>query len=326
MKDIFRQLHLLRITELVSCLTVRILNEITMKAVIKIAAPILMLALIPLGSCNTLLQKVQSGGGGTDVKKEAVLPNDRENIVQPVSAVYTSEDLAKGVVKGDWAIEMVNGKTAVGEKAPFLRFVPSENKVYGNNGCNVINARYRYNPQDSSISFSQQASTMKLCRTQGITDSEINAALAATTSYTWHLNGDDYYLTFLDADGQPVLELMHQNFQFLNGTWLVKEIGGEAIDVPDMKMVIDVDEGKLHGNTGCNIINGVLEIDMDAANSISFQAIAMTKMMCPSPNYETQLVVALEEASKAKPLKGGRVALMDNQDKVVLMMQRTSDK
>ena len=45
------------------------------------------------------------------------------------------------------------------------------------------------------------------------------------------------------------MEMMHQNFQFLNGTWLVKEIDGQAVDVPDMKLVIDVDEGKLHGNT-----------------------------------------------------------------------------
>ena len=46
------------------------------------------------------------------------------------------------------------------------------------------------------------------------------------------------------------MELMHQNFQFLNGTWLVKEIDGQPVNVPDMKLVIDVDEGRLHGNTG----------------------------------------------------------------------------
>ena len=89
------------------------------------------------------------------------------------------------------------------------------------------------------------------------------------------------------------MELMHQNFQFLNGTWLVKEIDGQPVNVPDMKLVIDVDEGRLHGNTGCNIINGTLETDMDAANSISFQKIGMTRMMCPDAQYETQLVVAL---------------------------------
>lgn len=281
----------------------------------------IMLALIPAGACSSLGKKESQ-----DVKKEAVLPTDREKIVQPVSAVYTSEDLSKGVVKGDWAIETVNGKPAVGEKAPFLKFSPEEKKVYGNNGCNVLNANYRYNPADSTLSFSDFATTMMACGLEGITDYEVNAALAAAHYYTWRLNGDDYYLTLYDADRQPVMELMHQNFQFLNGTWAVKEIDGQSVNNPDMKLVIDVDEGKVHGNTGCNILNGSLETDMDAANSISFQGIALTRMACPEGSYETQFVMALEEAMRAKPLKNGRVELIDSEGKAVLLLERTSDK
>lgn len=293
---------------------------------------ILMIALIslvlPLGACNILQktsQKVKDATG-SDVQKEAVLPTDREKIVKPVSAVYTSEDLAKGIVKGDWAIETVNGKKTLGEIAPFIKFVPEGKKVYGNNGCNVINAIYDYNPADSTIMFSHLISTMKMCGTEGITDAEVNRALGEAQFYTWRLNEDDYYLTLYNSDREPVMELMHQNFQFLNGTWLVREIDGEKVNVPDMKLVIDVDEGKLHGNTGCNLINGKLDTDMDAANSISFQSIAMTKKACPDMQYETQLVMALEEAMRAKPLKEERVALIDSQNKVVLLLERTSDK
>lgn len=261
-----------------------------------------------------------------DVQKEIVLPTDREKIVQPVSAVYTSEELSHGVVKGDWAIERVNGKPAVGETAPFLKFVPEEKRVYGNNGCNIINAVYQYNPSDSTLSFSNLASTMMMCAKEDITDYEVNAALDAVRYYSWRLYGEDYYLTFYDAEHTPVMELMHQNFQFLNGTWAVKEIDGMAVNVEGMKMVIDVEEGKLHGNTGCNILNGTLETDMDAANSISFQKIALTRMACPDQNYETQLVVALEEACKAKPLEAGKVALLNHQGETVLLLERTSDK
>lgn len=279
-----------------------------------------MLALLPMGACSS------TAGKSNEVKKEAVLPTDREKIVQPVKAVYTSDDLAKGIVKGDWAIETVNGKKAVGETAPYLKFSPEEKRVYGNDGCNIINASYKYNPADSTLSFSNMASTMMACGTPGITDYEVNAALGAVQYYTWRLNGDDYYITLLDADRSPVMELMHQNFQFLNGTWAVKEIDGQSVNVPDMKLVIDVDEGKLHGNTGCNIINGNLETDMEAANSISFQGIAMTRMACPDGNYETQFVMALEEASKAKPLQNNRVALLNSEGKTVLVLERTSDK
>lgn len=295
----------------------------------KLLTRIILLTLLPLGACNSIknFSLIKKGSRESEeVKKEMSLPTDREKIVQPVSAVYTSQDLANGIVKGDWAVEKINGSPAVGETAPYLKFDPQQKRVYGNNGCNIINASYTYNPSDSTISFGNIASTMMACGMEGITDYAFNAAMAATRFYSWQLNGDDYYLTFYDADRQPVMEMMHQNFQFLNGTWAVKEIDGQAIDIPDMKLVIDVDEGKVHGNTGCNILNGSLETDMDAANSISFQKIATTRMMCPDQSYETQLLVALEEASKAKPLKEGKVQLINNLNKVVLLLERTSDK
>lgn len=279
-------------------------------------------------SCS-LFQKNKSTSSQentVEVKKESVLPTDRTDIVQPVSAVYTSQEISKGILKGDWSIESVNGNPVVGEKAPFLKFVPAEGKIYGNNGCNVINADYQYNPEDSTLTFSYLTSTMRLCYKEGLTDTQINLALDSTRYYKCELNGDDYNLTFYNEYMKPVMQLMHQNFQFLNGTWSVKEISGEKVDVPKMKLVIDVEEGKLHGNTGCNVINGSLEINMESANSISFQAISKTLMLCPDENYETPLLVALEEAMKARPLKGDKVELLDSQNKPVLLLERTSDK
>ena len=278
-------------------------------------------------SCSVFQKKSTNSDENTmEVKKESVLPTDRTDIVKPVSAVYTSTEISKGVIKGDWAIESVNGKTAVGEKAPFLKFVPADGRVYGNNGCNVINAEYKYNPEDSTLSFSYLSTTMRICYKEGLTDTEINLALDATRYYKCELSEDNYYMTFYNKDHEPVMGLMHQNFQFLNGTWAVKEISEEPVDVPNMKIVIDVEEGKIHGNTGCNVFNGSMEINMESANSISFQGIAKTLMLCPDENYETQLLVALEEAVKAKPLKGGKVEFLDSQNKPVLILERTSDK
>ena len=61
-------------------------------------------------------------------------------------------------------------------RLPFLKFVASDKRVYGNNGCNVINAAYSYNPADSTISFGDLASTMMMCHKEGLTDYEINTA------------------------------------------------------------------------------------------------------------------------------------------------------
>lgn len=288
--------------------------------------------LITLGSCD-LFNKVTgkgsgslSGNGGEEVSQEAVLPHDREHIAAKKKIrTYTSGEIASGVVKGDWSIEQVNGKPAVGEKAPYLKFSPSEKRVYGNNGCNSLSGSYTYNPKDSTVSFSQLATTMMLCHKEGITDFEINAALNATKYYTVSENNSDYYLHFLDSAKREVMTLMHQNFDFLNGTWKVTMINKTPVDNPDIQLVIDVDEGKIHGNTGCNILNGTMETDMDAANSISFSAIATTRRACPPEgNYETEFIVALEEASTAKPISPTEALLFDSQGKQVLKIVRSS--
>lgn len=258
-----------------------------------------------------------------DVTQDVVLPRDREKISQnKETPTYTSSELAKGVLKSDWAIETVNGKPAVGEKAPFIRFSPSDKMIYGNNGCNVINASYKYNPADSTLSFSHIASTMMLCNMEGLTDYEISAALELTKFYTWKIKDNDFHLYFLNEARQPVMSLMHQNFDFLNGSWHVAEINGNKVNSQDMNLVIDVDEGKIHGNTGCNILNGIMEIDMEQANSISFSRIATTRKACPTGNQETELLVALEDTSTAKPTSKTTVLLLDSQGKEVLRLIR----
>lgn len=264
---------------------------------------------------------------GQAPKEEPILPHDREIIAQQQDTrTYSPDEIRQGVVKGDWSIQTVFGKDAVGEKAPFLKFVPAQKRVYGSNGCNVINAAYSYNPADSTLSFDKVASTMMDCALPGITDAEINRALGETKYYTWNVRGSEYFMQFYNSAHVPVLTLMHQNFDFLNGTWRVTSIGKEKIDVPDMKLVIDVEEGKLHGNTGCNILNGNMEINMEEANSISFSAISMSHMACPDMNYETSLIVALEEASHAKPVSPSEVLLFDNGGRQVLSLERTTAK
>lgn len=278
---------------------------------------------IALSGC-ALLQGTQNS---KKIEQDVVLPRDREQIVdkKPLQT-YTPEDIKKGIVKGDWAIESVNGKTAVGEKAPYLKFSPAEKMVYAYNGCNHLSGPYTYNPADSTLNFADMASTMRLCNVEGLTDYEINVALMNVRKYSWNAKGSDYYLYLYDESGKEVMTLMHQNFDFLNGTWVVNRIGETEVNDPEMKMVIDVDEGKIHGNTGCNLYNGSMEIDMDAPNSISFSAIALTRMACPDPNHETELVVAIEEVSAAKPVSPEEVRLFDSQGKQVLCLTRTTDQ
>lgn len=258
-------------------------------------------------------------------EKEAVLPHDREQIAAKKElTAYNPTELAKGVVSGDWVIDSVAGKKAVGEFAPFFKFAPQGKTFYGNNGCNSITGNYSYNPADSTIRFSNVASTMRMCAMEGITDTDINIAMDAARYYNWQLRDSDYVIRLFDENRNQVMQISHRNFDFLNGSWQVVAIDGKAIDVPDMKLVIDVAEGRLHGNTGCNLLNGNLEIDMKGTNSISFSSIATTRMACPDTQYETSLLVALEEASSALPINPKEVILMDSRGQQVLKLRRTT--
>lgn len=273
-----------------------------------------------LGSCS-ILQGGQKGSG----ERKTTLPTDRESVHKVrAEREYSAEDLASGAVKGDWAIEEVYGEHPKGLTAPFLKFVPAEKRVYGNNGCNVINADYKYNPADSTLSFGHIAATMRLCDEEGLKESEIARALDATVRYTWDIRDSQYLLHLLDASGTEVMQLMHQNFDFLNGTWAVTSINGVAVDDPEVKLVIDVDEGRIHGNTGCNILNGSFEIDMEQANSISFSSLATTRRACENPERQTALLVALEDAVSARPVDKDNVRFVNTSGETVMTLQRTN--
>ena len=279
-----------------------------------------------LTSCN-LYDKIFNKKNSETVKKEIVLPQDREEIMTPSDTkTYSPEEFAKGIIKGDWAIDKVFNQVVIGEKAAFIKFSTPEGRIYGNNGCNTINGDFSYEPTDSTITFSNVAVTMMLCHKEGLTDYLINQALNETARYSLEDVEDGYLMYLYNAEGSCIMELSHQNLDFLNGTWKVVEIRGEMIDSDKMKLVFDIDEHKVHGNTGCNILNGNLETDMDAPNTFSFESIAVTMMMCPQMEYQTAMLVALEDAERAKPINKNRVLLLNAAGEPVMALERTHDK
>lgn len=277
-------------------------------------------------SCDTF-NKLFHKETTPEIKKDNVLPQDREAIqVKADPKTYSPEEFKRGVIKGDWAIEKVYGQEAIGEKAPFLKFVEADKRVYGNNGCNTINAEYSYIPMDSTLTFSNVAVTMMLCHKEGITDYLINQALNEARTYNLRETADGYEMNVYDANHQVVMQLTHQNLDFLNGTWKIVAIEGKPVNVEKMKLVFDIDEHKVHGNTGCNVLNGRLETDMEAPNTFSFEGIGVTMMYCPEIEYQSAMLFALEEACRAKPINKNQVQLLDAEGKAVLTLERTSDK
>lgn len=282
--------------------------------------------LCSLTSCD-LYERIFKKKETNTVTKEVVLPQDRE-VIQEVKSpkTYSPAEFSKGIIKGDWAIEKVYDRDAVGETAPYIKFSQDDDRIYGSNGCNVINGDYAYNPSDSTLTFSNIAVTMRLCHTEGITDYLVNKALDDTHRYALEDVEDGYEMKLFDGEGREVMLLVHQNLDFLNGTWKIVEIDGEPVNIEKMKLVFDIDENKVHGNTGCNVFNGTLATDLDVPNTFSFEAMAVTMMMCPEMEYQTALLVALEEACRAKPINKNCVQLLDSWGSPVLVLEHTTDK
>ncbi|MBD5232531.1 MAG: META domain-containing protein [Bacteroidales bacterium] len=271
---------------------------------------------VSLGACS-LFEK--------NVRTETQLPSDRHTVeTGNVPKPYRSQDLERGELGGDWTIEKVLGKEAKGQETPFLKFDPNEHRVYGSNGCNTVNATYANNAADSTLTFTNMLTTMRLCPGEGLSETQINQAMNMTARYTWELKDGCYYIQLFDAQMQPLMTLARQDFDFLNGTWQVTGIDGNAVNNEDMQLVFDVAEMKIHGNTGCNVLNGSIVTDMAERGSISFQGMATTRMMCPNINEETALLVALESATKIHPVDKNKVEMLDAHGTVVLTLARTN--
>lgn len=261
------------------------------------------------------------------VKTTPQMPTDRESVGDTsANKPYRSTALDRGEITGEWAVVSVAGHTPESETSPYLLFDPKSGRVYGDNGCNTVNGTYDVNPKDSTLRFSDLITTLRLCPGSDNTETDFNRAMADTRRYSWTFSPElAYLLEFQDAAGKKLMTLQRQDFSFLNGTWRVTAINGTSNDNPDVMLVFDIPELKLHGNTGCNILNGTISIDYGEHNSLSFQQMVTTRMACPEGNVENTLLVALEQVMYARPLSAGSCVLIDGKGESVLTLTRISD-
>ena len=263
---------------------------------------------VGLSSCGSL-KKSNSTAVNVDNKVEE--SQDDQSIVP-----YSMEDL-----EGEWTISSVGGHKVTGENRPYVNFSLKDNRMYGSNGCNLINGGLIV--KGNNMSFDKVISTMMACADAPY-EQAINLALENTRTYSISKRGHEFYLELKNGSKQTVMVLRKHNMDCLNGTWHIEEIDGQKYNLPDMQMVLDVQELRLHGNTGCNLVNGSLVIDPDKSNSIQFNNLASTRMMCDpeSMKAETACLVALESVEFAKKGRHDTVQLFDKDNKVVMVIKK----
>ena len=252
-------------------------------------------------------------------KRGVNVENVIADVEQPMREVAIT-DPAKQLY-GEWDIVMLRNKKKVYtlERAYVYLDFTGGNKVYGNNGCNTINGTFQLS--GNNLKFNDFISTDESCH--NVTNEKtIMHALADTRRFTLETQYNAQYLNLMNSKGNVVLVLKRHNLDVMNGPWLVKEINSENVSDLNMRVVIDAVMQTIHGDTGCNIINGIITLDPTKDMAIQFEDLRSDEHECEEIDYETDLLLALESTESCKRINQNEMALLDNKGNIVIMLQR----
>lgn len=227
---------------------------------------------------------------------------------------------------GEWNIIEINGMAVVpapGQEFPFLGFDTQAGRIYGNSGCNSLTGTLDVNAKPEKIDFSNLGSTRMMCPDMTL-ENNVSSALGTIKKYK-SLGQDN--MALYASSKRPVIVLQKRTsasgLSGLEGKWMVSEAGGEAVPENMEKqpfIEFDINGKKIHGNAGCNIINGDIQTDEASASSISFPMVTSTMMACPDMEVESRILKALNEVRTFGRLAGGSIGLYNADNTLVMVL------
>ena len=221
---------------------------------------------------------------------------------------------------GEWDIVVLRKKKVYTMERAYLYLdFAGGNKVYGNNGCNTINGSFQLS--GNNIKFGEFISTEESCR--NVTNEKtIMHALADVRQYKLETQYNAQYLSLMNSKGTVLMVLKRHNLDAMNGAWLVKELNSENVAENNIRLVIDAIMQTIHGNTGCNIINGIITLDPTKDMAIQFEDLHSGEHDCENLELESALLLALECTESCKRINQNEMALLDNKGNIVIVLQR----
>lgn len=251
----------------------------------------------------------------TEAVGSTVLPGDTIPVLTVANQLPEDASLA-----GEWTIYSVRTNHIEGEERPYINFDLKAHRFYGTNGCNYINGDLQIEP-NGKLSMTNIIATQMLCDDSTF-EHIINLALSDVAGYSLRQDGSATYLDLIPADSAtPLIVLKRLNMDFLNGAWKITAINGIKME-EEASITIDVDERRIHGNTGCNVFNGDLFIDPDKYDSMQFCNLISTRMACPTNVRETELLLALEEAESARALNQNTAEIFSDSGELLLTLEK----
>lgn len=247
-----------------------------------------------------------------------------------ISCASTRNTATVADMSGEWDIIEINGTAVVpapGQEFPFIAFDAQTGKVYGNSGCNRLTGSFDVNGKPGTIDLGALGSTRMMCPDMTV-EKNVLSALAKVKKYK-KLGKEELALCGSSLK-RPVLvlkkrEMPSVSLSMLSGRWNIMEVGGKAIPqgMENQPFVeFDIEGQKLHGNAGCNVINGSFQTEEGNTASVSFPNLISTMMACPDMEIESRVTKALGEVKSFGALAGGDMGLYAADGTLVMVLKR----
>ena len=114
----------------------------------------------------------------------------------------------------------------------------------------------------------------------------------------------------------------------INGEWTISKVDGVEIEVADKTpfLSFNVADNAVHGNGGCNIINGSFSQEEGNASSLKFGQMISTMMAGPGMETEGKVLEAMNKVASFVVNEDGTLSLMDAGNNEVLLLVRNTGK
>lgn len=107
----------------------------------------------------------------------------------------------------------------------------------------------------------------------------------------------------------------------VDGKWNIVSINGEAVTALENTPFIefDTENGKVHGHTSCNIMNGTFTIKGD---KLTFGDMATTMMAGPDMPVETAVLDAVKATASVKKSADEKLQILDKDGNVLMTLAK----
>lgn len=232
-------------------------------------------------------------------------------------------------INGEWNIIEINGSVVVptpGQEFPYIGFNSQSGRVYGHSGCNRLMGSYDTNAKPGQLELQPMGTTRMMCPDMTV-EQNILTALAQVKKVKKMEDGQIALCG--KSTKRPILVLQRRipkaTVADLEGHWLIKKAMDLTIPEGMEKapfIEFNTATKRLHGNAGCNLINGTYVTDDNNTSAISFPQVISTMMACPDSNVESTVLKALNAVKSIGHLDDGNIGLYDESGSLVLMLSK----